>query len=1783
MMHFRIDSQFGSEWDWQGLQHFGGLTSHTSGAWLASRARIPIGAEDGSAGSGFTTPQPSAAITAFVPVNAAPTFHVGDGIVDVEGEPYYEHSVALTPDGKVVVATVGDGFDVVRYNADGSVDGSFDAGDASAVAIRTINDRSTSIAVQPDGKVLVAGTTAGLTAEADFALARFNADGSLDATFGLDGQVITAVSADYDVVRGMTLQSDGKFLVVGQSSPGSFEEDDQQVLVRYNSDGSLDTTFGGDGIVNTDIAPGDDRGWAVAVQADGKIVTAGSNGSSAFTVARYNADGSLDAGFGTGGTVTTAGALAGNYAVNLALQSDGKIVVGGSRVVRYNADGSLDTTFSGDGIASINLQNFEGHGLAVQLDGGILVSGTTSGPLTGVDFALLRFLADGSLDPSFGAGGTVIEQTSTLFEGRNIVLQPDGKIVIAAARPVGSYGAPAIARFNADGSLDPTFDPVDTLGHTVSFTEDGSPVVLAPDASVFDAELSPADSFDGASLRLQRAGGADADDRFQGSSSLGPLTEGADLTVGGVVIGTVTQNSGGTLLLTFNADATQERVDEAMRAIRYENASDAPPASVEIGWSFDDGNEGAQGTGGALVGEGSVTVAITGVNDAPVVTEPPAIDPEPGGEIVVTGFSVDDADSAALSVTLTASSTLTLSQSTGLAFTEGDGTGDETMTFSGALADINAAMDGMTLSPGGEDGFSYTFDDGADQTAGAWSSEVATNEAPSLLFDYGAATFDFGADDRAFGVAVQSDGKVLVAGYTHDGPDYDVALVRYNADGSLDTTFNGDGALTTGIGASDDRAYSVTVQPDGKVLVAGISHDGTDYDFALARYNTNGSLDTSFAGDGTLTTAITPMDDSARSVLVQADGKIVVAGYAYTEWSHTDLALARYNADGTPDAGFGSGGIVTTGLVGSSDDAWSAALQSDGKILAAGSINGELAVARYNVDGSLDTSFDGDGTATTSLAETARGIDVLADGKIVVAGYTGGQQGVAVLRFNPDGGVDTSFGSGGGAGTDYVELGWNVLTLQPDGKVLLAGTSSGGSSDIVLTRFNADGSLDLGFGDGGSIFTDTHLSPGSDTSDYGLTVEVQPDGKILVGGRAYDGSDSDFALVRYNSDGSLDATFDPAPAPAGATSFIEDGGPVVLRDVAVFDPELSAADSFAGASYTLQRSGGGNADDQFGASGNLGALSEGGNLVLSGTVIGTVTQNSGGTLVLTFAADATQDRVNEALRSITYENANGAPPASVDIEATFDDGNTGDQGPGGLLADTATIGVAITPVNDAPLARDDSFVLQEDDVAVGNVFDDNQHGPDVDPEDPFSVIQVNGSYSDVGSQITLPSGALVTLNADGSLTYDPNGVWNSLPTAASGASNSTSAEDTFTYTITKGSTATVHLVIEGIDSDDLVNGSGLADNLDGGIGNDDVRGLAGDDVLEGGEGNDKLDGSNGLDTLHGGGGNDTLTGGAEADVLDGGTGFDTVRYTTSVTVNLLYPNQSTGDALGDTYESIEAIEAPGNLIGDNGDNIFVGTDFTRTVFIGRGGADSFEGRGHLDRASYTTSSSGLIVNLLAPGASTGDAAGDTFISIEEIFGSRHDDVLIGDHSANRLYGYDGNDTLIGNGGADAFNGGIGTDTVSYAMATARVKVDLIVADKNTGDALGDTFVLVENVTGSVHGDVLAGSSGDNVIHGLDGNDTLRGRAGADSLFGESGSDTFLIQPGTGSDRVEDHATGVDTIRLLSFAGIDDLADLQARGTDIGISSSAYDLGGGDVLYIIGHKVADLQGGDFLFS
>jgi uncharacterized delta-60 repeat protein len=400
------------------------------------------------------------------------------------------------------------------------------------------------------------------------------------------------------------------------------------------------------------------------------------------------------------------------------------------------------------------------------------------------------------------------------------------------------------------------------------------------------------------------------------------------------------------------------------------------------------------------------------------------------------------------------------------------------------------------------------------------TTQYAADELDPTFGTGGKVTTDFGNTDAANGVAIQADGKIIAAGDTAGAAISDFALARYNVDGSLDATFGTGGKVTTDFSGMNDSGRAVAIQTDGKIVVAGYA---SSLDFALARYNSDGSLDTSFGSGGKVTTDFSGDLDQAYSIALQTDGKIIAAGK--TGSGAAALALARYNSDGSLDSSFGSGGKVTTTFTSSNDAVLGLAVQLDGRIIAAGfsGIPPNFVLARYNVDGSLDPTFGSAGKVTTDFSgrgDTAKSVSIQKeDGKIVVAGYSGlaiGTFDFALARYEVNGSLDTAFGTGGRVITDFIgndDFG-NGMGILEDGKIVVAGSARDGSTgaiDFALARYNADGSPDTAFGTGGKMTTDF-----SGNLDIASSLKIQNDGRIVVAGFAQIPG-RDFALARYRA------------------------------------------------------------------------------------------------------------------------------------------------------------------------------------------------------------------------------------------------------------------------------------------------------------------------------------------------------------------------------------------------------------------------------------------------------------------------------------------------------------------------------------------------------------------------------------------------------------------------------------------------------------------------------------------
>lgn len=405
---------------------------------------------------------------------------------------------------------------------------------------------------------------------------------------------------------------------------------------------------------------------------------------------------------------------------------------------------------------------------------------------------------------------------------------------------------------------------------------------------------------------------------------------------------------------------------------------------------------------------------------------------------------------------------------------------------------------------------------------GPHAAEAAPGDLDTSFGGTGKVVTDFsGREDFGNAVAVQADGKIVVVGFTRNGgtgssSTEDFALTRYNPDGSLDPNFGSGGRVQTDFGA-DDRAKAVAIRADGKIIVVGSNSNVV----IVAAYNPDGTRDT------TLGASLGPCSGqcSLNAVAIQSDQKIVAAGRAQGSVAGTsDFFLIRFNAAGNNfDSSFNGSGVVQTDFSSRSDTIAGLVIQSDGKIVAGGTTTTDasgstsMALARYNTNGTLDSGFGTGGKVTTAFTGQFHGIRAIAlqsDGKVVAAGFTfQTESNFALARYNTNGMLDGTFGSGGKVTTDFSPGAVDeahAVVVQSDGRIIAGGigTVSGNALEFALVRYASDGMPDSTFGTSGKVTTNFSTS-----DDVINAMALQADGKAIAVGLA--NSNPDIAVARY--------------------------------------------------------------------------------------------------------------------------------------------------------------------------------------------------------------------------------------------------------------------------------------------------------------------------------------------------------------------------------------------------------------------------------------------------------------------------------------------------------------------------------------------------------------------------------------------------------------------------------------------------------------------------------------------
>jgi uncharacterized delta-60 repeat protein len=1027
--------------------------------------------------------------------------------------------IAIQSDGKILLALdYTGGYDgapsggpsyLMRVNSDGTYDAAF----SNAVHL---GESVFGVAIQSDGKIVICGPFTGYNQGFRPGIARLNPDATLDTSF--DPQNIANGTFDHVVI-----QPNGKIVFSGTSNPAATGFDSS--LIRLNTDGSTDTSLN---------AMTDGYGYHVILQPDHKIVLVGSfskisNGENHNAIVRYNENGTIDSAFNP--SITVQGAV---HA--MVQQPDGKLIVAGTftrandttslNLARFNTDVTVDNTFSvGLGPMPLDCSYcFEPiTAMAVQPDGKILVAGAFTAFNGLAKRNLVRLNADGTVDTSFTLGAVV----GNGFPIRDVLALPDGRCIIAGSSMNNGTGSSRlIFRLNANGSVDNTFNSGFT-GQT--FGSSYRLILQSDNKIIIGGSFS---SYNGVSrqniVRINYDGSLD--------TSFVPATSGGQVvalqTDGKIVTKNTTSFQG--RLVRLNSDGS---VDASFGQTSGQNEELYSLAFQQLGkpllGGFFTGVDGVPRTGFArLETSGSLDTAFVGgfdrINDS-YYESVYSILSTVNDQILVSGtFSQYNGQTRNNLLRLintgqtpTATPTPSASPTTTATYTP---TSTATATFTASSTRTSTPTSTPTNTPTATATVTSTITNTPTPTPTSQPCGAALDQS---FNGTGKVTTMIGnSDDRGRSVVIQSDGKIVVAGLSFNGSNTDFSLARYYPDGTLDTTFNGTGVVITPIVSGSDSALSAAIQPDGKIVLAGFSDNASNgfSDFAIARYNTNGTLDTTFGGTGFITTTVGDRFDTGYAVAIQSDGRIVVAGSAFS--GSVGFALVRYNLDGTLDTSFnGTGKVITTfGPIGTNHaHAYSIALQSDGRIVLAGrrinnSNDDDFALARYNSNGTLDTSFNGTGKVTTSFnsfRDDANSVTIQPDGKIVAAGFSQrfsfGDIDFAIARYNPDGTLDTSF-NGSGKVTTPVSGGADSaqgVAIQPDGKIVAAGYSSGSNTSFAAVRYDPNGTLDTSFNGTGIVTT------AISSSSYGYSVAIQTDGKIMVAGNSWTGANDDFAVVRY--------------------------------------------------------------------------------------------------------------------------------------------------------------------------------------------------------------------------------------------------------------------------------------------------------------------------------------------------------------------------------------------------------------------------------------------------------------------------------------------------------------------------------------------------------------------------------------------------------------------------------------------------------------------------------------------
>lgn len=808
--------------------------------------------------------------------------------------------------------------------------------------------------------------------------ASFALPGELDTTFGISGGYVVSdflAAQVNEAANDVAVQTDGMIVVVGSRYAAVNAVD--YLVARYNTDGTLDTTFSGDGLFLLNNSNSDNL-YAVAIQADGKIVAVGQSNSLAEAyVIRLNTNGTLDTTFSGDGIFEVPGA---GIARSVALQTDQKIVIGSrglsgeSIIIRLTTTGTLDTTFDTDGIVSLSPNHYEPYGLAIQSNGRIVVAGTTS-IFAGGDISTVRLLTSGALDPTFDTDGIAV---TSVYPGdsqaRSLTIQTDGKLVVGGGPGAnGSETEAAIVRYNSNGSLDTSFDgdgiklanfnigSGNKYFNDLAAQSDGK-IVAIGNTTYSISSLLVVESF--TILRLNADGSSDTSFDGNGIVRSQWCEHGSDLSLqtDGKIVAIGLQerlsdpNESGVCTQRFNSDG-----------------------SVDTSLNF-------------APADGTMKQTVFSSQE---LTSVEAIAAQLNGKIYVAGWGSipNQANSTAKLIRLNADGTLDTSF-----MDEGvyEYTNGSTSTY---FNDLKVLSDG-SLFVAGEGGIPL----------GGVIAKFTPSGAPDTTFS-GDGVTNVSAITRIYGLTVQPDGKIIGCGSNGSGASTrNGKIVRLSTSGTLETdVFSNFG------NANNNEIFECALQSDGKLIVAGYGNDGTSDLIGISRKLTTLAPDTTFGTSGIVTNDLSAaLNDRATDMIVQPDNKIVVSSTGMNMGGDRDFAVLRYDPNGTLDPNFtenfGSNGLSLIDFVigNPNDEANAILLQPDGQMIVGGlsdnATDKRFGVAKVNAGGSLALGFGTLGRTVTTFPNNDARINALAfysTDRILAAGKTwnGTDYDFAVARY----------------------------------------------------------------------------------------------------------------------------------------------------------------------------------------------------------------------------------------------------------------------------------------------------------------------------------------------------------------------------------------------------------------------------------------------------------------------------------------------------------------------------------------------------------------------------------------------------------------------------------------------------------------------------------------------------------------------------------------------------------------------------------------------------------------